>query len=133
MENAKADVTLTDVYKIYPGGELRAPIAAKQIERVKHLVGKASCLGLRPKAFKLKDASAGEDAVVLKGTIEVRELLGEEILAHLHNGDHKFTVSLDPHCKAELDGVLDMCLEMEDAHVFDAESGRNLTVPVGMA
>jgi hypothetical protein len=66
---------------------------------------------------------------VLPGTIEVRELLGEAILAHLHNGDHKFTVSLDPHCKVELDGTLDVCLDMEHAHVFDTETGRNLTIP----
>jgi multiple sugar transport system ATP-binding protein len=114
----------------FVGGELRAPIARKQYEMVKDVVGKRVCLGLRPKAFKLKDDSATADSVVLAGTVEVRELLGEEILAHLHNGDHKFTVSLDPHCKAELDGVLDVCLEMEHAHVFDAESGRNLTTPL---
>ncbi|MBT3192048.1 MAG: sn-glycerol-3-phosphate ABC transporter ATP-binding protein UgpC [Verrucomicrobia bacterium] len=114
----------------FVGGELRAPIAKKQYAMVKASIGKPVCLGLRPKAFALKDETAGDDAVVFSGKVEVRELLGEEILAHLTNGDHKFTVSLDPHSKVELDGTVDMCLNMDQAHVFDTESGRNLTTPV---
>ena len=118
---------------VFVGGELRAPVVASQREMVQGFVGKPVCLGLRPKAFTLKEANAAPDAVVLPGTVEVCELLGEEILAHLQNGDHKFTVSLDPHVKAELDGTLDVCLAMEHAHVFDADSGRNLTIPADVA
>jgi len=114
---------------VFVGGELRAPIAERQLDMVKDFVGKPVSLGLRPKAFSLKDANTPPDAVALPGTVEVCELLGEEILAHMHNGDHKFTVSLDPHVKAELDGVLDICLDMQRVHIFDNESGRNLTMP----
>ena len=117
---------------VFVGGNLRAPIADRQLEMVKDFVGKPVCLGLRPKAFSLKDANTPPESVSLPGTVEVCELLGEEILAHLHNGDHKFTVSLDPHVKTELDGVLDICLDMERVHIFDAESGRNLTKPEGV-
>ncbi len=116
----------------FVGGALKASIAERHIDRVKGFVGKPVCLGLRPKAFSLKDANTPPDCVALPGTVEVCELLGEEILVHMHNGDHKFTVSLDPHVKAELDGVLDICLDMERVHIFDAESGRNLTMPEGL-
>jgi ABC-type sugar transport system ATPase subunit len=69
------------------------------------------------------------DMVELSGTVEVRELLGDEILAHMESGEFKYTVSLDPHSKVDLSGTVELCLDMERAHIFDSESGRNLTMP----
>jgi multiple sugar transport system ATP-binding protein len=114
---------------VFVGGSLHAPIAEKQHDAVMHMIGKKVCLGLRPKSFYLKDDVNGDDRVELSGTVEVRELLGDEILAHMESGALKYTVSLDPHSKVDLNGQIDLCLDMERAHIFDSESGRNLTVP----
>jgi len=115
---------------IFVGGALRAPIAKHQYDMVKQMVGKDVHLGLRPKSFSLKDENSGADEVVLPGEVEVRELLGDEILAHMQSGDFKFTVSIDPHCTVDLSGAIEVCLDMSRAHIFDSESGRNLTMPV---
>ncbi len=112
---------------IFDGGTVKAPIAKAQYERVSSYVGKKICLGLRPKTFTLK--GEGDADVVFRGQVEVSEMLGEEVLAHVVSGDHKFTVSLDPHAVGAHDGDLEVCPDMERAHVFDAESGKNLTMP----
>ncbi len=116
---------------IFVGGALRAPIAKHQYDMVRQMVGKDVNLGLRPKSFSLKDENSPSDAVVLLGEVEVRELLGDEILAHMQSGDFRFTVSIDPHSKVDLNGTIDICLDMSRAHIFDSESGRNLTMPEG--
>ena len=66
---------------------------------------------------------------VFDGSVEVSELLGEEILAHMVNGEHRYTVSVDPHAKVNLDGTLHVCPDMSRAHIFDAETEQNLTMP----
>jgi len=114
---------------VFVGGSLHAPVAERQYDAVKHMVGKNICLGLRPKSFYLKSEVHENDMVELLGTVEVRELLGDEILAHMESGDFKYTVSLDPHSKVDLSGTVELCLDMERAHIFDSESGRNLTMP----
>jgi len=113
----------------FSGGALQAPIAEFQHDAVRHMIGKNICLGLRPKSFYLKDEDAGKDSVKLTGNVEVRELLGDEILAHMESGDFKYTVSIDPHSKVDLSGEVELCLDMNRAHIFDSESGRNLTMP----
>jgi len=114
---------------VFVGGSLHAPVAERQYDAVRHMVGKNICLGLRPKSFYLKNEVQGDAMVELSGTVEVRELLGDEILAHMESGDFKYTVSLDPHSKVDLSGTVELCLDMERAHIFDSDSGRNLTMP----
>ncbi|MBT3294514.1 MAG: sn-glycerol-3-phosphate ABC transporter ATP-binding protein UgpC [Verrucomicrobia bacterium] len=112
---------------VFDGGSVKAPIAKAQYDQVRDYVGKKVCVGLRPKAFALK--GEGDAPVSFTGEIEVSEMLGEEVLAHLKCGEHQFTVSLDPHAKGINDGKLTVCPDMERAHVFDIESGKNLTMP----
>ena len=87
--------------------------------------------GIEPprQGFYLKDENSPADAVVLPGEVEVCELLGDEILAHMQSGDFKVTVSIDPHSKVDLTGTIDICLDMDRAHIFDSESGKSLTMP----
>lgn len=114
---------------IFVGGDLRAPVAERQYDRLRGMVGKEVCLGLRPKSFYPRAEYSGDNPVVLSGRVEVRELLGDEVLAHMESGDFRYTVSMSPHSPIEADGLLELCLDMERAHIFDAESGRNLTLP----
>lgn len=115
---------------VFDGGTVQMPIVASQHDAVKDFVDKKVCLGLRPKSLTLTRKASPELAgVSFKGTIEVSELLGEEVLAHVSSGDHKFIVSVDPHVMQDLDETIEVSPTPKRAHVFDAESGRNLTLP----
>jgi multiple sugar transport system ATP-binding protein len=114
----------------FNGGSVQAPLPQRMHEAVRPLVGRKACLGLRPKAFVPKRlANPASAQTVFKGAIDVIETLGDEILIHLNAGGHLFQVSLDPHVQPKLDGEMEVCPDMERAHVFDAESEVNLTIP----
>lgn len=106
---------------------LRAPIIVNQRVMVQEFIGKDVCLGLRPRSFTAAPASG--DAAKITGRVEVRELLGDEILAHMESGSLHYTVSIDPHSGTDLSGSVDFFLDMTHAHIFDVSSGKNLTAP----
>ncbi len=114
---------------IFDGDTVKAPVAEHQYDRVRDYVGKKVCMGLRPKAFTLIGPSGTDEPTVFKGVIEVSELLGEEVLAHVVSGPHKYTVSIDPHAKLDPSGSVEVCPLMDRAHIFDAETEQNLTMP----
>jgi len=60
-------------------------------------------------------------------------MLGEEVLVHVSSGKHRFTISADPHHKVAAEQPITVCPRMQHAHLFDAETGRNMTVPVSDA
>jgi multiple sugar transport system ATP-binding protein len=118
--------------KIYfEGGDIRLELAPHQCEKVRELVGKPACFGVRPKSFVLKEDAPEElKSRAIKGQVEVSELLGEEILAHVVSGEHRFVVSIDPHHMARVKhGEIEVVPLVETAHIFDAVSEQNLTLP----
>ena len=115
---------------VFDGGTFEAPVAERQHAQVAGHVGKPICLGVRPKAFVLSGQPGADEACVIKAKVEVAEMLGEEVLAHLSSGEHRFTVSTDPHRRIEPDQELAVCPLMKHAHLFDVETERNLTLPL---
>jgi multiple sugar transport system ATP-binding protein len=109
----------------FDGGSLSMPIDRSAHDAVMGLVGKKACLGVRPKAFRLK--RPGEAVASFAGKVEVSEMLGEEVLVHIASGAHKFTVSLDPHEAPEPGAEVEVVPDAARAHVFDSASGRNVT------
>ncbi|VGO13093.1 sn-glycerol-3-phosphate import ATP-binding protein UgpC [Pontiella desulfatans] len=86
--------------------------------------GRKVCLGIRPRALRL-----GTGTGALEATVEVSEMLGEEMLHHLVAGDHRFIVSANPHeAAAYSKDAVAVVADLSAAHVFDAESGINLTL-----
>ncbi|VGO17610.1 sn-glycerol-3-phosphate import ATP-binding protein UgpC [Pontiella desulfatans] len=111
----------------FDGQTVRAPVAERQYGQVRGHLGKQVCLGLRPKAFWTA-ADRPDAETFFTGDVEVSELLGEETLVHLTSGEHRFTVSLDPHHTSSLGDAFTVVPDMERAHIFDAETEQNLTM-----
>jgi hypothetical protein len=62
--------------------------------------------------------------------VEVSEMLGEEILLHMESGNHRFITSINPHeVSAIKDGQVQLTPDLALAHIFDSETGTNLTLP----
>jgi multiple sugar transport system ATP-binding protein len=112
---------------LFDGDNLQCPLPEEMNGRLKGFEGKAVYLGIRPRALTL----AGENAhSVFEGTIEISEMLGEEVLVHIESGSHKYITSLHPHEAAGMrDGTIRLTPDLTLAHIFDAETGRNLTLP----
>lgn len=113
---------------VFDGKTVKAEIPQSKRANLESYKGKAVCLGIRPKAFDVVlDGADTSDAMT--GDIDVTEMLGEEVLVHTVNGDHRYIVSMDPHLRNKLDKTISVKPKMDRAHVFDAESGKNLTMP----
>ena len=113
-------------HPVFVGGSLRAPLLERRHAAVAPFVGKDVCLGLRPKSFRLP-GDGGSD-VTISGRVEVREMLGDEVLLHMESGDFGYSVSVSPHSGIDTSGEVTFSLDMSRAHIFDAASGRNLTI-----
>ncbi|QHI68045.1 ABC transporter ATP-binding protein [Tichowtungia aerotolerans] len=112
---------------IFDGGSITCPLPEAKASMLEGWAGKKVCLGIRPRALKL--ATEG-DEVVFEGRIDVSEMLGEEVLAHIESGEHKYITSINPHQAAALkNGTIRLTPDLSLAHIFDAESGKNLTLP----
>ena len=118
---------------IFDGGNIRCPLPPEKAQRLNGRANQRVCLGIRPRA--LLPASADERAeTVFEGRVEVSEMLGEEVLVHMVSGAHEFTASLHPHEAARLPHEnVRVVPDLELAHIFDAETGRNLTLPEEVA
>ncbi len=114
---------------VFDGGSVRCPLPAETASVFRGCEGKKVCLGIRPRALRLIQEGESPD-VVFEGQVELSEMLGEEVLVHVRSGEHKFITSVHPHEAAGLDGrTIRLIPDLAMAHVFDAESGENLTLP----
>ncbi len=113
----------------FDGGTIQCPLPDDKAAMLKGYEGKKVCLGIRPRALKLVKEGETPDCA-FEGCVDISEMLGEEVLVHVTSGSHRFITSINPHEAAALKNNcirLKPCFEL--AHVFDAESGRNLTLP----
>ncbi len=114
---------------VFDGGSITCPLPADKSANLGAFMGKKVCLGIRPRALKL--AREGESPeVVFEGAVEISEMLGEEVLVHVKSAGHKYITSIHPHeARALEEGAIRLTPDLNLAHIFDAESGVNLTLP----
>ncbi|MHC4886533.1 MAG: ABC transporter ATP-binding protein [Planctomycetota bacterium] len=120
-----------DTLRFNGGAGTQAVLPAEMTEKLSDLAGKKVHLGLRPRAFVLKGTETSHDSsIAFKATVDLTEMLGEEVLVHLVSGEHRFITSINPHHRHLLDGgEVEICPIMERAHIFDGETELNRTMP----
>ncbi len=59
-------------------------------------------------------------------TVEIVEVLGDEVVVHGRAGDETLVFKQDPHRPAAVGSVVEVQLELDSLHVFDAENERRL-------
>ena len=105
-------------------------------EHMQHLLAgqqedKQVVFGVRPKSLTLQEAVNSETRVdgFIAGIPGISEMLGEEILIHVDCAGTDFIASVDPRYEEVLQGDrVNFAINMELAHIFDKDSGRNLTI-----
>lgn len=88
--------------------------------------------GVRPKSLVLEEALNNEIRVdsMISGRPGIAEMLGEEILVHVKTAGHDFIASVDPKFEEVLErDTISFGINMELAHIFDKQTGKNLTIP----
>jgi multiple sugar transport system ATP-binding protein len=97
-------------------------------------VGQKATLGIRPETIVPRVAAP--DAPVdstISVNVNVVEPLGDDQLLYLSTDRHDIVAKVDSHVPAEVGQQIEIALDVKRSHVFDAETGVNLTVAPAMA
>jgi multiple sugar transport system ATP-binding protein len=113
----------------FESDSIQVNLPAELHAAAKQLSGKDAHLGLRPRAFTLKeDSSEEQQKCVISGKVDVTEMLGEELLVHLTAGPHSFVISVDPHKRNSLGETVEICPVMKMANIFDSRTEKNISL-----
>ena len=83
--------------------------------------GTAVMLGIRPEHVSL---AAGQG---IPARVELAEPLGNELLLHVSVGEHQLTSRLPPGTPPSTGSVVNLEIDREKVHLFERESGLNLS------
>ncbi|MGC4190079.1 MAG: sn-glycerol-3-phosphate ABC transporter ATP-binding protein UgpC [Thermomicrobiales bacterium] len=117
------DVTISSeggkLYASAPGFKIEVP--ADRGQGLAPYVGKNVTMGIRPEHI-VDRAHAAPDAArtLIPVTVDVVELLGNEIFVYLNNQSSTLTARMDPEVKLERGQQIEVALEPEKLHFFDA-------------
>jgi len=121
------DVTLTGTKdELYVDGgtfRLRVPPDKAQVYAEQGYLGKDVIFGTRPEDIYDPDYVATtiyEQRI--QTTVDVTELMGNEVFVYLLTGDKQFIARVDPRTKAHVGGSFDAVVNMDRMHIFDRDT-----------
>jgi multiple sugar transport system ATP-binding protein len=86
-------------------------------------VGKPVIFGIRPEDIHNPQFAPPEIiAQPVEATVDVTELMGNEIFVYLRSGDHSFVARVDPRTRVHMDENVQVVFNMDNMHVFDRET-----------
>lgn len=82
-------------------------------------------LGVRPEHIHNPEfAPPGIFSQAVEGTVEVTELMGNEIFVYLRAGEHTFIARVDPRSRYTMGGKGQVVFDMSQMHLFDPETEK---------
>ncbi len=113
-------VLVEDGQMIVDMDTFRVKVPQHDIARYESVVGKDIIFGIRPEDIhKPEFAPPGIIAELVDVTVDVTELMGNEIFLYLVNGTHSFTARVDPRTQATFGDKLQVAFNMDNFHIFD--------------
>ncbi|HYH47630.1 MAG TPA: sn-glycerol-3-phosphate ABC transporter ATP-binding protein UgpC [Thermoanaerobaculia bacterium] len=94
--------------------------------------GRQVVLGVRPENLReaarqgSASSAGGGPTARLAGTVELAELLGYEVIAHVRVGEDLLIAKLDPHRAPALGDPIELLVELDGIHLFDAGNQQRL-------
>ncbi len=89
----------------------------------KRQVGKPAILGVRPEDIHdIEYAPPGITPQPVQATVDVTELMGNEVFLYLKSGKHGYVARVDPRTNARVGREHTVVMNTDNMHLFDAES-----------
>jgi multiple sugar transport system ATP-binding protein len=82
--------------------------------------------GIRPENVAPPGRSPRGEAAPLRALVEFAEPLGDQVVVHGRAGEEVVVFKQDPHRPVAIGDALEVQLELEALHLFDAESQRRI-------
>jgi multiple sugar transport system ATP-binding protein len=106
------------------GFDLPVPAARRGLP-----AGASLVLGIRPENLYLSPEQARGETAPLTLTVEIVETLGHDAIAHGRVGRELVAASLDPHFTAEPGETVELAVDLDSVHLFDATTRMRLGAP----
>ena len=95
------------------------------------LVGKEVIFGIRPDDIHNPDfAPANIHGETVEATVDVTELMGNEIYVYLMNGGNNFVARVDPRSRYKIGEKVNMLFNMDNFHIFDPSDNPDNPVAI---
>jgi multiple sugar transport system ATP-binding protein len=119
------DVTLVEQDgNIYvDGGTFRLKLPPEKLDAARPYVGKEVIFGTRPEDIHDREFTPpGIRAEPMTATVDVTELMGNEIFVYLLIGQKQFISRMDPRTSAQVGNQMDIAVNMDNIHLFDRDT-----------
>jgi ABC-type sugar transport system ATPase subunit len=110
----------------FVSSEMTLILPADKADKVKPYANKDIELGIRPEHILDRSTDTQADNVV-RGTVLLIELMGNEIIVHVDVAGQTVIGRLDAHAPVAHGVEHDFILDMRYSHFFDPESGKNVS------
>jgi multiple sugar transport system ATP-binding protein len=119
------DVTLVeqegDLY--VDGGTFRLKLPPEKMQAARPYAGKQVVFGVRPEdIYDREFVAPGIRAESMATTVDVTELMGNEIFVYLLSGEKQFIARVDPRTGARVGIDMDVVVNMDNSHLFDRDT-----------
>jgi len=105
------------------GDSFSLEIPENRKEAYQDHVGKQIIFGIRPEDIVNPEfAPRGIIAQPVDTTVDITELMGNEIFLFLKSGKHEFVARVDPRTKAQSGDQMQLVFNMDNMHIFDRET-----------
>ena len=123
--DAKLNADDKGFYLVVNSDKLYIP-ASKPTDGLKQYIGSDVKLGIRPEDIsEIGTFADGQDSPAIKMTVDVIELMGNEVYLYLKYGDFSLTARV-PSTRASAGDSINVVFNMDKMQLFDAESEKSL-------
>lgn len=101
-------------------GAFSVQIPVERLDVYAPHAGKEVTFGLRPE--DIHDPNFAPPGIVpreVQGSIEVTELMGNEIFVYMQSGDHSYVARVDPRTDFKMGDKVQVAFNMDNMHIFD--------------
>jgi multiple sugar transport system ATP-binding protein len=121
------NATLRDGGSTLEAASFKLPVPPALRQVTASLDGRKVVVGVRPEKILPPGHQAEGTTATVPVEIEVLEPLGSEVIVHGRLGDEVLVASFEPHEAPSVGDRIDLVLELDTLHLFDAETERRLT------
>lgn len=109
-------------------GGFRLSVPDAKAEEWRQFKGREVIFGIRPEDIHAKGFSPpGILEADMQATVDVTELMGNEIYVYLNTPDEKsFIARVDPRVEANVGADMNLAVNMANAHIFDTKTEVNM-------
>jgi multiple sugar transport system ATP-binding protein len=105
------------------GGTFRLKLPPEKAQAARPQVGKQVIFGVRPEDIHDREFTPpGIRAEPMATTVDVTELMGNEIFVYMLTGQKQFIGRMDPRTGARVGIDMDVAVNMDNAHLFDRDT-----------